>query len=216
MWIDVENFVKQCTLCQQAKHEKIKLLGLLQPLPIPDGAWQHLTMDFIEDLPKSETFDTLLVIVDKFTKYAHFIPLHHPFTALQVAKVVLGNVVKLHAQNLIKTQANLALIYYDPFTVLEKIGAAAYRLVLPEGAQIHPVFHLSAELPKPIQQDAEESETERIMWRRLVKIGNSAIAQVLVKWTQLPEVAATWEDYNALRSRFPTARAWGQVPSQGG
>jgi hypothetical protein len=37
--IDVENFVKQCDVCQHAKHERTHLIGLLQPLPIPDGAW---------------------------------------------------------------------------------------------------------------------------------------------------------------------------------
>jgi hypothetical protein len=48
---DVENYIKQCQICQQAKHEHTHPAGLLQPLPIPQGAWQDLTMDFIEGLP---------------------------------------------------------------------------------------------------------------------------------------------------------------------
>jgi hypothetical protein len=44
---DVEQFVKQCQICQQAKHENSHPSGLLQPLPVPQGAWQDLTMDFI-------------------------------------------------------------------------------------------------------------------------------------------------------------------------
>jgi hypothetical protein len=48
---------------------------LLQPLLIPEMAFQHLTMDFVEGLPKSENKDIILVVVDKLTKYAHFIPL---------------------------------------------------------------------------------------------------------------------------------------------
>lgn len=45
---DVEEYVKQCLICQQAKHELEHPAGLLQPLPIPMGAWQDLSMDFIE------------------------------------------------------------------------------------------------------------------------------------------------------------------------
>ena len=53
-------------------------------------------MDFIEGLPKSASYDMILVIVDHFTKYAHFIPLKHPYSAHSVVKAVFNNVVKLH------------------------------------------------------------------------------------------------------------------------
>jgi hypothetical protein len=93
---DVVCFIKQCAVCQQAKAEKIHTPGLLQPLPIPQGAWQDLTMDFIEGLPKSEGYNSILVVVDRFSKYPHFFPLKHPFTATKVAQVFLDNIVKLH------------------------------------------------------------------------------------------------------------------------
>lgn len=53
-------------------------------------------MDFIEGLPKSQRYDSILVVVDKFTKYAHFVPLSHPYTALQVAQAYVDNIYKLH------------------------------------------------------------------------------------------------------------------------
>jgi hypothetical protein len=93
---DVENFIKQCQVCQQAKHEHNHPAGLLQPLPIPKGAWQDISMDFIEGLPLSHGCNSILVVVDRYTKYAHFLPLNHPFTAQGVARLVLDNVVKLH------------------------------------------------------------------------------------------------------------------------
>lgn len=96
MKTDVNQFVQQCATCQQAKAERIHPAGLLQPLPIPKGAWEDVTMDFIEGLPRSEGFDTIMVVVDRFTKYGHFLPLKHPFTASGVAHIFLEQVVKLH------------------------------------------------------------------------------------------------------------------------
>jgi len=93
---DEEQFVKQCQTCQQAKHLHTHASGLLQPLPIPEGIWQNISVDFIEGLPKSEGYSVILVVVDRFTKYAHFIPLKHPYTALSVARVLFDTVVKLH------------------------------------------------------------------------------------------------------------------------
>lgn len=92
----VESFVQQCQVCQQAKHEHCKYPGLLQPLLIPAESWKDLSMDFIEGLPKSDTYSVILVVVDRFTKYAHFYPLKHPFSTKTVASVFFDNIVKLH------------------------------------------------------------------------------------------------------------------------
>ena len=92
----VQDFVAQCTICQQAKAERVAYPGLLAPLPIPDHAWHTVTLDFIEGLPKSASYNCILVVVDKFSKYAHFVPLSHPFTALQVGVAYLNNIFKLH------------------------------------------------------------------------------------------------------------------------
>lgn len=92
----VHDFVKTCSICQQAKPKRVKYPRLLQPLAVPDQAWQVVTMDFIEGLPTSGSANCILVIVDKWSKYSHFTPLKHPFSAFSVALAFLENVYKLH------------------------------------------------------------------------------------------------------------------------
>jgi hypothetical protein len=93
---DITAYVNNCQVCQKAKSEHSRLPGLLQPLPIPTQAWQIVSLDFIDGLPKSHKYDTILVVVDKFTKYGHFIPLSHPYTAMSIAQLYLNSIYKLH------------------------------------------------------------------------------------------------------------------------
>jgi IS30 family transposase len=92
----IEAFVTECAVYQHAKTEHCQYPGLLAPLPIPTMAWTFISMDFIEGLPKSENKDVILVAVDRLTKYAHFIALSHPYTANSVARIFIGNILKLH------------------------------------------------------------------------------------------------------------------------
>ena len=70
--------------------------GLLQPLSIPDKAWKSISMDFIVGLPKSNGMTVIFVVCDRLTKYAHFLPLAHPFGAAKVAQLFMDNIVRLH------------------------------------------------------------------------------------------------------------------------
>jgi len=120
----------------------------------------------------------------------------------------------------------LAMKYYGPFSVLERVGNAAYKLELPEESRIHPTFHVSqlkpfhpdytpvySKLPSQVDLQAVDVEPESVLDHRLVKKGNAAIPQVLIKWSHIPDTSATWEDYYVLKEHFPTAAAWGQSAS---
>jgi hypothetical protein len=396
MKIAVADFIKQCSICQHAKHLNQSPAGLLQPLPIPEGIWMDISMDFIEGLPKSNGYSVIMVVVDRLTKFAHFVAVKHPYTASTIAQLFMDNIVKLHglphsivsdrdtifvsafwkelfklyrvnlqlstayhpqsdgqtervnqclemylrcavqdspktwhswlslaqlwynstyhtslgcspfkalygydpqivatptvqpttpvsvvelvenkelhlqalkdhlakAQNRIKVLADkhrtdqefqigdqvllklqpytqssvanrpfpkLSYKYFGPYRITERIGRVAYRLKLPDDSKIHDVFHVSqlkpfvadytpvfSELPVTTDIDATNAQPEKILERRLVKRGNTAIPQVRVKWTGLPATSTTWEDYNVLRQRYPQAPAWGQASSSAG
>jgi hypothetical protein len=92
----IQAFVDTCAVCKQEKPEHVKYPGLLKPLQVPDQAWHVVSLDFIDGLPKSAGYTSILVVVDKLTKYNHFLPLSHPYTASQVAQLYLDHVFKLH------------------------------------------------------------------------------------------------------------------------
>jgi hypothetical protein len=91
----VEEFVTQCHIYQRAKAEHCHYPRLLVPLPIPNQAWTHVSMDFIEGLPKSGKHNVILVVVDKLTKYSHFIPLSHSYTTQTITQLFLDHTIKL-------------------------------------------------------------------------------------------------------------------------
>ena len=93
---DLKLHIKECDVCQQMKSETCHPAGLLQPLPIPNKPWSAVSMDFIDGLPRSQRMDVIMVVVDRLTKYVHFIALSHPYSAAKVAHLFAQHVFKLH------------------------------------------------------------------------------------------------------------------------
>lgn len=124
--------------------------------------------------------------------------------------------------------AKLAYKYYEPFEIVECIGPAAYKLQLPAEALIRPIFHISqlkahipdhttvfSHLPATVDLSTVNVWPEKILDRKMVKKNNAIHVQVLIQWSSLPSEAATWEDFEVLQRRYPTAPAWGHAGSQG-
>lgn len=129
-----------------------------------------------------------------------------------------------YAQSSVAARANhkLAFRYFGPFQVPGRVGEVAYRLDLPERAKFHPFIHVSqlrADVPPstPILPELPLLDEDllpfqvpaSILKRRIVTRGVKQIAQVQVQWSGFPLTLATWEDEEALRTRFPRALAWG-------
>ncbi|GBG63300.1 hypothetical protein CBR_g37386 [Chara braunii] len=94
----VKDYVAECPTCQKVNSANHLPYGLLQPLPIPEGRWQSISMDFIGPLrpPTPHGDDVILVVVDRFTKRARFVPCRYAIGAREVADIVFDRVVRDH------------------------------------------------------------------------------------------------------------------------
>ena len=94
MRADVTDYVHTCDPCQKIKHDRGVGTGFLQPLDIPVNPFDHISLDFISGLPLSRDKDAILVVVDKLTKYAHFIATSTEVTAEESAILLLKRIIK--------------------------------------------------------------------------------------------------------------------------
>jgi hypothetical protein len=94
---DVADYIALCMDCQKVKAEHRHPTGLLQPLPILEKKWEVITMDFITGLPRmNKKHDSIMVVVDKLTKDAHFVSVKTMHTMTNIAEIFMKKIARLH------------------------------------------------------------------------------------------------------------------------
>ena len=95
---ELHEYIKTCPNCHEAKSLIQNKPGKLRPFPAPLKKWEQISMDFIFDLPKTNTNITaILVVVDKLSKHTHFIPIESNHTAKDTAEVFYKEIYKHHS-----------------------------------------------------------------------------------------------------------------------
>lgn len=94
---EIAEWVERCLVCQQVKAEHQRPGGLLQSLPVPEWKWEHITMDFVVGLPRTQRGNNMIwVIVDRLTKSAHFLAVAETSKLEKLARLYIQEIVRLH------------------------------------------------------------------------------------------------------------------------
>jgi hypothetical protein len=93
----IAEYIALCDNCQRVRAECQRPTGLSQPLKIPQWKWEEISMDLIVGLPTTQSgYDSIWVIVDGFSKVAHFIPVKTTYRGAKLAKLYITRIVCLH------------------------------------------------------------------------------------------------------------------------
>ncbi|GKD45909.1 putative mitochondrial protein [Tanacetum coccineum] len=211
---DIEKLVADCVICQRQKYSTMAPEGLLQPLELPTKIWVEVSMYFIDGLPKSDGYTVIMVVVDRLSKYAHFIPMRHPYTAITVAAAFLREIIRLHGipESIVSDRDKIFLNRYleerDKLLeeLKEQLNNAQERMKHYADEHRRDVefnkdnasSNLSAILIEDMEINLTPEQVEGIHGG-----ASEAEKEVLIKWKYLPGYESTWELFETIKKQFP-------------
>ena len=151
----------------------------------------------------------------------HYADKHRSERTLQVGEWVFLKLQPYRQQTIaIRKNLKLSAKYFGPFRIIEKVRTVAYKLQLPPGARVHPVFHVSllkrkigdAQSAVPVLPELDATDQcllqpEKVMKRRVTMSDSQPVIQYLIKWNHLPNSEASWEDKSFIDKMFPDFKA---------
>ena len=235
-WLSIAEWWYNTTFHTSLQMTPFQALYGFKPPMIAESALRDTITDDTATLLRDRQLATT-VIKENLTKaqerMKHFADKKRTDRELAVGDMVYLKIqLYRHTSLSIHRHLKLHSKYYGPFRVLERVCATSYKLLLPDGCQLHPTFHVS-QLKKHIGPDAVPSPhlpldedgvicivPEAIPERKLIPRVQGDISipvvQWKVKWLNQPEEAASWEDSSFIQKVFPDFQPWGQVYSQAG
>jgi hypothetical protein len=207
----IEDYVRGCHTCAATKPELRKPAGLLHPLPIPEKPWQVISIDFVGPLPRTpDHFDMILVVVDKFSKMAHFIATTSHATAKHTAKLLLEHVIRLHGvpEAIISdrgTQFTAKLFR----KVWEQLGTDLRLSTAYHPQSDGQTERVNRELEQQLRWHADKTGTNWKEWLSVVEMQYNSTQHSSTNKTPFEMNGTNWKDPFALALQKPRAETKG-------
>ncbi|KAK8923731.1 hypothetical protein KSP39_PZI019566 [Platanthera zijinensis] len=200
---DVQQFVRQCEICQRQKYKTTSPACLLTPLEILQQIWDTVFMDFIDDLPRSQGQTVILVLVDKMSKYDHSLALHHPYMGESVADLFVREIIQLHCISRTIISDRDSVFVGNFWRELFRLQGTRLCMSTAHHPQKDGQTKVCPTLPEATHSGELRTLPEEVLLTKWKKRGTEYHQEILVKWMNLSAAHNTQVDLLEFRELYP-------------